>query len=174
MVVANMNSEDWKALGRKVANFAPVLGKALGGPAGGAIGAIVAQTLGTDNDPAAVAESLTKDPEAIVKLRALENEEKANLRNHVFSMARVEVADRANARANNRGHWMPWALTIVLAVITAGLTYQLMTQAIPAGASEILYMIAGQILGSFIACVNYWVGSSRGSAEKAAMMGQAK
>ena len=31
MVVANMNSEDWKALGRKVANFAPVLGTALGG-----------------------------------------------------------------------------------------------------------------------------------------------
>ena len=48
MVVANMNSEDWKALGRKVANFAPVLGTALGGPAGGAIGAIVAQTLGTE------------------------------------------------------------------------------------------------------------------------------
>ncbi|MBK8974119.1 MAG: hypothetical protein IPM37_23165 [Hahellaceae bacterium] len=169
-----MNSEDWKALGRKVANFAPVLGTALGGPAGGAIGAIVAQTLGTENDPAAVAESLTKDPEAIVKLRALENEEKANLRSHVFGMARVEVADRANARANNKGHWMPWALTLVTALMTTGIAYMLMTQALPPGAPDIIYLISGQVLAAFIACVNYWVGSSRGSAEKAAMMGQSK
>lgn len=169
-----MNSEDWKSIGRRVADFAPVLGTALGGPAGAAIGALVAGTLGTKADPASVAESLTTDPEAIVKIRSLENEERANLRNHVFSMAKVEVADRANARANNKGHWMPWALTLVTALMTTGLTYMLLSQALPPGSPEIVYLIAGQILGSFIACVNYWVGSSRGSAEKAAMMGQAK
>ena len=49
---------DWAAIGRKVADAAPLLGTALGGPAGAALGALVASTLGTASNPAEVMKKL--------------------------------------------------------------------------------------------------------------------
>ena len=37
---------DWSDVGGEVAKYAPLLGTALGGPAGGAIGALVAKAFG--------------------------------------------------------------------------------------------------------------------------------
>ena len=59
---------EWKDISETVGKFAPLLGTVLGGPAGGAIGALVAQTLGVENKPDAVYEAIKHSPEIAVRL----------------------------------------------------------------------------------------------------------
>lgn len=69
----------WRDIGRLVAQSAPLVGSLLGGPAGGAVGALVARALGTDPAPAAVAQALDSDPAALERVRALELSHKREL-----------------------------------------------------------------------------------------------
>lgn len=70
---------NWKDIASEVGQAAPVLGGLLFGPAGGAIGSIVASALGTPNDPAAVQEALKSSPDAAVKLRQIEADQAVRL-----------------------------------------------------------------------------------------------
>lgn len=71
---------EWKDIAGEIVKFAPLLGTVVGGPAGPAIGALIASTLGTDNDPSAVKQALATDPEAAVKLAQLQSEQEVQLR----------------------------------------------------------------------------------------------
>lgn len=70
---------DWSRVRDIIGSAAPVLGTVLGGPAGAAIGGIVAAALGTDNTPEAVIEKLNNDPEAMVKVLEIESNQKVEL-----------------------------------------------------------------------------------------------
>ena len=48
---------EWKDLAADVAKAAPILGGLLGGPAGAAVGGLIASALGTSNDPAQISEA---------------------------------------------------------------------------------------------------------------------
>ena len=63
---------DWKQVGQSVAAAAPALGLALGGPAGGAIGSLVAAAFGVDSTPESVSKALVTDPDAAVKLQEIQ------------------------------------------------------------------------------------------------------
>jgi hypothetical protein len=91
-------SWDWKAVGKKVADAAPMLGAALGGPAGATLGTMVASALGTKNDPEAVVAALG-DPESLVKLRELESNERVALQRMTTDLAIAEV----NAEVSTSG-----------------------------------------------------------------------
>ena len=41
-----------------------------------------------------------------------------------------------------------------------------MYQPTPESNSEVIYLVTGQIIGAFATAIAYWLGSSRGSAEK--------
>lgn len=69
---------DWSALGKRVAQAAPILGGAIG-PGGAAVGGLVASLFGVENDPDAINQALDADPKAAIKLRELENEHKREL-----------------------------------------------------------------------------------------------
>lgn len=64
--------------------------------------------------------------------------------------------------------------------VTAGLAFMvfvlllgLLFVEIPDGNKEILYLLAGAIIGAFGTAVSYWLGSSDGSAQKTALMSKA-
>ena len=61
-----------KDLADTVAQYAPLLGSALGGPGGAAIGSIVASVFGSKEDLGSVAKLVKSDPEAAIKLRGIE------------------------------------------------------------------------------------------------------
>jgi hypothetical protein len=63
---------DWKKVAPILGTIAPVLGTLVGGPAGGAVGALVASALGVGGTPDEVAAAIKTDPEAAVKLKQLE------------------------------------------------------------------------------------------------------
>lgn len=173
-----MASISWTDVGKKVADFAPLLGTALGGPAGAALGAIVASTLGTGASASEVLAAVTTDPTTLAKLKELEYNDKAALRGHVLGMAqndtelaKAEMLDQQQARTAHKDHWMPSALTMLLALMTSAVTYGVLTIEVPGGSKEVAFFIVGQILTAFITAVSFWLGSSRSSLVKDKLLG---
>ena len=69
-----------KSIGKNVAKIAPLLGTALGGPAGTAIGSLVASALGVEDSSDAIEKAIATDPQAASKLRDLEMQHERELR----------------------------------------------------------------------------------------------
>lgn len=69
-------STSWQGIAEDVAQAAPLLGTLIGGPAGAAVGGLVAHALGTPAQPDAVRAAVQSDPQAAVKLQqmALDNQ----------------------------------------------------------------------------------------------------
>ena len=64
-------------------------------------------------------------------------------------------------------------VTAVLAFMVFVLLLGLLFVEVPEGNKEILYLLAGAIIGAFGTAVSYWLGSSDGSAQKTALMSKA-
>ncbi|MCG7598394.1 holin family protein [Halomonas sp. McH1-25] len=63
---------NWGDIRNAVATVAPALGTALGGPAGTAVGSLLASALGVEATPEAVEAALKRDPASALKLRQVE------------------------------------------------------------------------------------------------------
>ena len=97
---------DWKALGSKVADFAPLLGGALGGPGGAAVGAIVSSVFGSKNDPAEIERAISADPEAALKLLEIEKQHaealaKLTIENETTRLVETQVTMRAEIKSED-------------------------------------------------------------------------
>jgi len=62
----------WDSIKDTVGSVAPIAGSLLGGPAGSAVGSMVASALGVSNTPDAVANAIKTDPQAAIKIRQIE------------------------------------------------------------------------------------------------------
>lgn len=100
---------NWSDIARVVGVAAPTVGTLLGGPAGAAVGALIASALGTNNSPEAVNAALVSNPDAIVKVQELQTNAKVELQRLAVSAEQnrlsaeaaqyaAEVADRDSAR----------------------------------------------------------------------------
>lgn len=100
-------SLDWKDVGEAVSKIAPTLGVVLGGPAGGAVGSLIAAALGTEATPSAVQEAIKVNPDAAVKLAQIESDQKVALQRMVLEsetsrIASVNATMQAEAKSD---HW---------------------------------------------------------------------
>lgn len=105
---------DWKDLAGTVGKFAPMLGTLIGGPAGTAIGAMVAAGLGVGNNPTEVAQALQINPDVAVKLRQIESDNQVELQkllvqseaNRLAADTSAILAVNATMQAEaNADHW---------------------------------------------------------------------
>ena len=83
----------WSELGESIIKIgAPLLGTAIGGPFGGSIAAIVAEKFGVNsNVPDEIKKAIQADPEAAIKLKQIESEERVRLKELAFKLAMAEV-----------------------------------------------------------------------------------
>ncbi len=128
----------------------------------------ISDALGVDVQTMGQAQAAVEsaDPEVLLELKQADHAfeiAKAKLRNELVA---TELADTQNAREQHKHSYMPAAICIVLTLIVAGAGYMIMTTAIPEGNKEIAYMLFGQVTALWGASVNYWVGTTRSSAEK--------
>lgn len=109
---------EWKDLAKVVGGAAPILGTLIGGPAGTAIGAMIAFGLGVGNTPDEVSQALTINPDAAVKLKQIEAARQTELQTLlVQSEANRLAADTAAIQAVNAtmqveakaDHWPTYA-----------------------------------------------------------------
>lgn len=157
---------DWKKVGKTVGKFAPMLGTVLGGPGGGAVGALVASALGVDNDPDAIEQAVKNDPGAAVKLREVELQHKERLELIAFKTLSKELGDKANAREAHKHNPMPAIICVSLTVMVAIGAWMLFTLNIPEANKQISYLLFGTVLAKWGDSIAYWVGTTRSSAEK--------
>ena len=160
----------WDTVKKLLGTAAPLLGTAIGGPAGSIVGTLISSALGVDNTPEAVEQAIKNNPDALVKLKELEFNHKAELEKIALEKAKLEVADTQNylkdiqdARKNHNDHWMPSVLTFILSFMVAGMFIGLFVYNPPEQFSQVLIMISGTVLGAFSTSVAFWLGSSKGS-----------
>lgn len=154
------------ALAMGLAQFAPQIIKMVSGS--DKAEAVAQQVVGvaevlTGKHGAEATAALQADPDLVMQFQQAMAAISADL-------DRAYLADVQQARTVHRGHWMPWVLTLVLASMVATLVIGLFLLPTPPENAEVVYLIAGQLIGAFATAVAYWLGSSRGSAEKQAQM----
>lgn len=154
---------DWKLLAKRLAGLAPAIGTALGGPTGALVGAVLADRLGVPATPGAIATALEADPDALARVAEVEAE-----------VAIAAMQDQQNAREVYKGHWLPPVLTMTLVGMVAALTGALFFLEIPEANRDMVNFVLGNLFGWAGAAITFWIGSSRGSAEKQAEISRAK
>lgn len=170
----------WAEIGKVVAKAAPVLGAVLGGPVGavaGAAGALLSSVLGVDSDPEAVTKALA-DPETLVKLKQLESDERQRLLEWQSTQLTAELENVKSAREREvelakAGHGASWATSIVSCIVTVGF-FVMLYLVISGGKAELGdagLMLLGTLATGFGAVINYYLGSSIGSAAKDRFLG---
>jgi hypothetical protein len=118
----------------------------------------VAEVVTGHTGPEAI-QALQADPALVIQFRQRLVEIEADIE-------KAYLQDRQHARATHRDHWMPWALTMTLAAMVGLMVMGLFMLPTPPENREVVYLIAGQLIGAFGTAVAYWLGSSRGSAQK--------
>jgi len=100
---------NWSDIGGLVGRAAPIVGTLLGGPAGAAVGALVASALNVPNDPDAVNKALAGNPDAMVRIQELQLTARVELEKLAVQAETIrlqaagaqyaaEAADRGSAR----------------------------------------------------------------------------
>ena len=180
---------EWKDVANVVGNVAPILGTALGGPAGGAVGGLIANLLGVDNEADAVANAIKADPNIAVKLKEIELEAQKlhyeaidKERQAELDELKAYIGDVQNARSRQVEHekatgqtdinFYVLAWVIVLGFFT--LIGVLMFVPIPPKQTEVMFMLFGTLSAGFGAVIQYFFGSSKGSADKTNQLAQLK
>ena len=172
----------WADVGKAVAKVAPVLGGVLGGPVGaiaGAAGALVGSFLGVDADPEAITKAMA-DPDTLLKLKQLESDERQRLLEWQTTQLNAELENIKSAREREvalaqAGHGASWATSIVSCIVTVGF-FVMLYLVISGGKAELGdagLMLLGTLATGFGAVINYYLGSSIGSASKDKLLGTA-
>ena len=84
----------WDNVKEFLGSSAPVVGSLLGGPAGGAVGGLIASWLGVEDKAEAVMRKLQTDPEALANIQRMEVEERMHLRQLQFDQVRLAITDK--------------------------------------------------------------------------------
>ncbi len=159
---------------------APLLGSVLGGPAGSAVGGLLASVFGADPDePDELLTKIEADPEAATKLRAIELKHREKLEelkleeaSIVLEEKKLYFADTNSAREREkaiveRTGKKDINLYVLAWVVVGGffiLTGILMFKGI--GNNPVLDILFGGLVSGFATVLGYFFGSSKGSADK--------
>ena len=167
--ILGLNTMNWSELGRKVADFAPLLGSALV-PVGAGVGALISSEFGTENTPGAINSFITGNPEAQVKLREIELTHKSQLQKIKLETLQAELSDKANARQAHRQSKMPAYLSFGLTILIGTLVFLLFYIDVPEGSREVLFMLLGVVVKEWGSAMQFWFGTTRSSADKTRLM----
>lgn len=171
---------EWADIGKLVAKAAPLAGTVLAGPAGTAIGGLVASLFGVDPEPDRVAAAIAADPEAALKMKQLDLDNKVELQKLILEQERLRYQDTASARmrevettkATGTRDTTLYAFAWLIAMGFFGLLAVLVFVKVPQDSSGVVFMLFGSLSSAFGAVIQYFFGSSKGSDEKTRMLAQ--
>jgi len=181
---------EWSDIGKIIGSVAPMIGTLLAPVTGGssvAIGALVSSVLGVENKPEAVAKAIKADPNALLKIKELEQKENDSLRAQVLALAKLEnekydkahdtyqtknkMADKVALQIISRN--LP--LIGILVIMNVAIVYLFKDNAtLIAIASNVIGVAIGNLFSERQAVVNFFMGSSLGSKEKSLQLNEKK
>ncbi len=165
---------DWKDI---VSTVAPVLGTALGGPYGAMAAKCLVSALGlkedaTDRD---IARAAAGNPEFALKAREADSAFKLRMRECDIQEDQLAYADRDSARKREVAvkDKVPALLALTITVGFFGVLIFLVRYGVPTtGGGEALLVMLGALGAAFTGVVQYYFGSSAGSARKTDLLGK--
>ena len=180
---------NWSDIGNMVGRAAPIVGTLLGGPAGAAVGALVASALNVPNDPDSVNVALAANPEALARVQELQINARVQLEqlavtaesNRLQAEAAqysAETADRDSARklASQQPNDMVrpiltfvmlgGSLFVVVAVLIGWATEAIKDPV----ASLTIGMVLGLWLGMTKEVMGFWFGMTKESQKQSAIV----
>lgn len=171
---------DWKSA---VANVAPMLATALGGPlAGGAVAVITAALgLGPDASDAEIAKKLaTASPDTLLQLKKAEQDYTVRMAELGFNsesdLEKIAADDRVDARHREveRQDWTPRILAYLVTAGFFGMLSVMVFAAIPAASKEPLYILLGSLGTAWTSIISYYFGSTAGGQKKSELLARNK
>ena len=163
---------DWSVLvGPLTQVGGTILGGLIGGPAGAmlgpAIGATLGQALGVPATPTDIGGALAQ-PGAAATVQQIEADHAATFR----TAEKAYLDDIADARSKQLEYakmgstiaYAPIVISTIIVIGFLGLVFALLFRAVPD--SQLAMVLFGALTAAFGQVVNYWLGSSKGSADK--------
>lgn len=143
----------WDNVKKIIGTAAPMIGTLIGGPAGTTVGGMVASALGVENTPDAIEQELKASPEALLKLKQLESDERVRLRELSVEQSKIESEERRNQLTQQHAtmqaelasndpyvrRWRPtfgYAMCVAWCLLFAGIAYALVAS--PEHAAEMI------------------------------------
>jgi hypothetical protein len=180
---------NWSDIGNIVGKAAPVVGTLLGGPAGAAVGALVASALNVDADPDMVGAVLAGNPDALVKVQELQVNAKVQLQqlavtaenNRLQAEAAqyaAEAADRDSARklagSQPRDFVRP-SLTVLMLAGSLFIIVSIMTGwALDVVTNTTAALTVGNVMGAWFMMtkevMGFWFGMTKESQKQSAVI----
>jgi len=160
----------WSDIAGLVGKAAPYVGTALGGPGGAALGSMISKVLGVEETPDAVSDAIKNNPDALLTLKKFEFENEQQIRDMAFKTLDSELKDKQNARQAHKHNPMPMVICIALTLMTSAGAYMLFVMDIPIDNKQIANLLFGTMLAKWGDSIAYWVGTTRGSADKTRMI----
>lgn len=159
----------------------PALARHLAGDQAGTVVAHVAEAaravVGTD-DAAEVEAAIAADPakrgELMVELARIAAERDAAEHAARVEELRIAAGDRADARQMARSGPLAWGagvFGVAAFLLLAAVLAILALVDVPAGNRDVVQLLAGSIAAMAGAVINFWLGSSAGSAGKSGLLG---
>jgi hypothetical protein len=170
---------NWDKVANLVKKSAPLLGAAVGGPPGAAIGGAVSLLLGAfglgeDASADQLAAAIQTDPQAAIKLRELEMGHALELGKLVLEHERIRLADIASARARQvesekatgtrdvNLYVLAWTVVSLFFALVAVLIFRVVPDANLGPVNQLF----GAMAAGFGMVLQYFFGSSKSSADK--------
>ena len=168
---------DWKDIKGFIGKGAPLIGSLMGGPAGGMVGSMVANALGVEANPQSIADELKSNPDAMLKLKELQLTHKTKFEELNLEETKAHLADRQNARqreienlkAGGSNDFMYWLAGLVVVGFFAAIGVVFFVD-MPKESEKLIYLLLGILGAEFGSVMRYFFGSSKGSADKTAML----
>ena len=159
--------------------IAPTIGSALLGPLGGIAVAALGRIFGVSDATQETVSKVFQDgkitPDHIAEIRKLELQYKEQERSEGFKYSELEFQDRKSARdmqiATNSN--TPTVLTYLITLGFFGTLGAMLYDSAVVNSPPILIML-GSLGTAWAGCVNFWMGSSRGSQDKSALLANSK
>ncbi|MBF0121157.1 MAG: hypothetical protein HQK79_20180 [Desulfobacterales bacterium] len=170
---------DLKDLGIFISKSAPLLGSVICNPAGAITNMIIstiASKFNTDaNKPEELVKAIQADPQSLIKLKQIEKEYNGEIE---LELERIRLADTNSAREREKAifavtgkkdihmYALSWVIVAGFLIFCALLMYH----AFPKEQENLIFLIVGTLSSGFGTVIQYFFGSSKGSADKTQMM----
>lgn len=162
---------------------APLVGTAIGGPVGGLAMSLITKAFGLSSDATEeeITEAIKKDPNAFVKLKKIEVDFKARMKELDIKKDDLYLKDVQNAREREKvigsstNNLLAYFAQLQLVVVILGVGYLFMRGSLDqleALQASIITLLVRESIALASQVYNYYFGSSHSSSQKNQMLGQ--
>jgi hypothetical protein len=156
---------DLSKIGGLLAQVAPTVATALGGPLAGLAVKTLSEAMfghqdANESDVSAALMSAT--PDQLQKLKEIDASFKARMKELDIDLVKIAANDRASARnmAINTQSFTPSVMSYVIVCCWAVIQYFLFTHVIEASMRELIARVLGTLDGALMLVLSFWFGSS--------------